>query len=116
MTQIKYTMLTLLLFFPLLAQDIYYAQPTDLLNKHRLSIMGKYIFVKHHLLNVKSTWANEIYHAHLYAINKCSGDGHQLNPDGEMIAIQNKNNIEAYKKAFHHLITSMKSKGFDASE
>ena len=116
MTQIRYTMLTLLLFFPLFAQDIYYAQPTDLLNKHRLSIVGKYIFVKHHLLNVKSKWADEIYYAHLYAINKCSGDRHQLNPDGEMIAIQNKNNIEAYKKAFHHLITSMKSKGFDASE
>ena len=62
-------------------QDIQWTDPSYLLNKHRFSIMGKYIYVKHTVLGVDSQWASDLYQAHLYAINKCSGDGQQFDVD-----------------------------------
>jgi len=114
MKQRQLALLAFFSFVTLLGQDIDYVHPTDLLNKHRFSVMGKVIFAKRRLLNAKSTWADEVYGAHLYAINQCSGDEYQLNLQEEMVSVPRKNNIDDYKKTFESLITSMRSKGFDA--
>ncbi len=95
-------------------QDIQWTDPSHLLNKHRFSIMGKYIYVKHTVLGVDSQWASDLYQAHLYAINKCSGDGHQIDVDGKMVLCKHKNSIRDYKTSFYQLIHSMQAEGFDA--
>ena len=118
-TKNYFIMMVLVLFFStsiFSVQDIQWTDPSQLLNKHRFSIMGKYIYVKHTVLGVDSQWASDLYQAHLYAINKCSGDGHQFNVDGKMVSCKHKNSIRDYKTSFCQLIHSMQAKGFDESK
>lgn len=100
---------------PLITLTVKYKDPSELLSKHRFSVMAKYIYAKNVFLDTHSQWAADVYYSHLFAINKCSGDNQRLNIEGKPEPVKSKNNIQEYQQSFHELINSMTRDGFDNS-
>ena len=77
--------------------------PLELLTPGRFDLAIKYLYALHRELGVQSSWARELYHAHIRAFSggTCrEGDG-------------SKNSIEDYFRAFDRLLDDVKARGFD---
>jgi FkbM family methyltransferase len=77
--------------------------PLELVTPARFDLAIKYLYARHRELGVQSSWARELYHAHIRAFSGGScreGDG-------------TKQNIEDYFRAFDSLLDDVKARGFD---
>lgn len=77
--------------------------PLELLTPERFDLAIKYLYALHRELGVESSWARELYHAHIRAFSggTCrEGDG-------------TKQNIDDYFRAFDGLLDDVKIRGFD---
>lgn len=78
--------------------------PNSLIHPLRFDLMAKYIYAKHRQLEVESGFARALYAAHLLSMN-----------DKFYEYIPSKNSLQDYLQAFHVILDSMKTGGYDHS-
>jgi GT2 family glycosyltransferase len=78
------------------------APPDRVLTSNRFDLIAKYIYAKHHELKIDSQWALRLYVEHLRVLNGW------VEPDGT-----GKKGIEAFLEAFHSILKSIRTFGFD---
>jgi len=76
--------------------------PYQLLTSNRFDLIAKYIYAKHRELNIDSQWALRLYTEHLRVLNGF------VEPDGT-----GKSGIETFAEAFHSILKSIRTDGFD---
>jgi len=81
-----------------------FKNPIDFIQYRRFDLLFKYLYIKAREESLQTTYYEEMYRHHLEIWNQCNEFD---NP--------NKNNYEDFKRCFHDISDSIKTKGFDSS-
>ncbi len=79
--------------------------PISLIHPLRFDLMAKYIYAKHRELQVDSSFAKDLYAAHLLAMN-----------DKFYEEVPSKNSLEDYLNNFHIILDTIKAYGYQANK
>ncbi len=95
-----YLLLPLAVLSFLKADLVIITDPVNLINKHRFSVMAKFIYASLYDIQARTNWHKELYTEHLRYWNNCNGD-------------PGKVNCNMYLQSFENLLKSLKENGFD---